>query len=77
MEFDELNAKVEYESVPEMWILLISLAGGFAGVVLGTFAFRHKTSFQLKIATAAVSRALTLVFLAMGRQTSPGMHSID
>jgi uncharacterized membrane protein YsdA (DUF1294 family) len=43
MGFDKLSAKMDYERVPEMWFFLISLAGGFGGVVLGMFTFHHKT----------------------------------
>lgn len=70
MGFDKMSAKVNFERVPEIWFFLISLAGGFVGVVLGMFVFRHKTgkmSFQLKIAAAAVLGTLVLVFLVMGR----------
>ena len=68
--FDKLSAKAGSERVPEMWFLLISLAGGFVGVVVGMLAFRHKTrktGFQIKIATAAVLSALILVFLVIGK----------
>jgi uncharacterized membrane protein YsdA (DUF1294 family) len=70
MGFDKMSAEVNSERVPEMWFFLISLAGGFVGVILGMFAFRHKTrkmSFQLKIAIAAVLATLVLLFLATGR----------
>ncbi|MGD0550190.1 MAG: DUF1294 domain-containing protein [Candidatus Bathyarchaeia archaeon] len=70
MGFDKMSAEVNSERVPEKWFFLISLAGGFVGVILGMFAFRHKTrkmSFQLKIATAAILATLMLVFLATGR----------
>ena len=70
MGFDKMSAEVNSGRVPEMWFFLISLAGGFVGVILGMFAFRHKTrkmSFQLKIAAAAVLATLMLVFLATGR----------
>jgi uncharacterized membrane protein YsdA (DUF1294 family) len=70
MGFDKMSARVNLERVPEMWFLLISLAGGFVGVMLGMLAFRHKTrktSFQLKIAAAAVLGTLVIVFLATGR----------
>jgi len=70
MEFDKLSAKAGSERVPEMWFLLISLAGGFVGVVLGMFAFHHKTSktgFQTKIAAAAILGTLVIVYLATGR----------
>jgi uncharacterized membrane protein YsdA (DUF1294 family) len=61
---------VNSERVPEMWFFLISLAGGFVGVIFGMFAFRHKTrkaSFQVKIAAAAVLGTLVLFFLVTGR----------
>jgi uncharacterized membrane protein YsdA (DUF1294 family) len=70
MGFDKMSAKVNSERVPEMWFLLISLAGGFLGVVLGMFVFRHKTrkaSFQLRIAAAAVLGTLLLFLLVTGR----------
>ena len=70
MGFDKLSAKAGSERVPEMWFLLISLAGGFVGVVLGMFAFHHKTSktgFQIKIAAAAVLGTLVIVYLVTGR----------
>jgi uncharacterized membrane protein YsdA (DUF1294 family) len=70
MEFDKLSAKAGSERVPEKWFLLISLAGGFVGIVLGMFAFRHKTrktSFQLKIIAAAVLGTLVIVWLVTGR----------
>ena len=70
MGFDKLSAKAGSERVPEIWFFLISLVGGFVGVVVGMFAFRHKTrkaSFQIKIATAAVLSALILVFLVVGK----------
>jgi uncharacterized protein YegP (UPF0339 family) len=53
MGFDKLSAKIDSERVPELWFVLISLAGGFSGVVLGMLVFHHKISkrsFQLKIA---------------------------
>jgi uncharacterized membrane protein YsdA (DUF1294 family) len=57
MGFDKLRAKIDSERVPELWFVLISLAGGFSGVVLGMLVFHHKSSkrsFQLKIAPPAV-----------------------
>jgi uncharacterized membrane protein YsdA (DUF1294 family) len=70
MGFDKLSAKAGSERVPEMWFLLISLAGGFVGIVLGMFAFHHKTSktsFQIKIAAAAILGTLVIFYLATGR----------
>lgn len=70
MGFDKLSAKAESERVPELWFVLISLLGGFTGVLLGIFVFHHKISkrsFQLKIATAAVVSALILLILVRGR----------
>ena len=52
MGFDKLSAEAKSERVPEWWFFLISVAGGFMGVVLGIFVFHHKVSkrsFQLKI----------------------------
>jgi uncharacterized membrane protein YsdA (DUF1294 family) len=70
MGFDKLSAKMNSNRIPEMWFVLISLAGGFGGVVLGMLVFRHKIrklSFQLKILVAAVLGILIIVFLIKGR----------
>ena len=70
MGFDKLSAKMNSERIPETWFLLVSLAGGFGGVVLGMLVFRHKTSkpsFQLKKLAAAVLGILIVVFLIKGR----------
>lgn len=70
MGFDKLSAKADSERVPELWFFLISLAGGFMGVVLGIFVFHHKISkpsFQLKIGVAAILAILILFFLTRGR----------
>ncbi len=70
MGFDKLSAKVDSERVPEMWFFLISLAGGFGGVLFGMFAFHHKTSkpsFQLKIVAAAVLGISIIFFVVKGR----------
>jgi uncharacterized membrane protein YsdA (DUF1294 family) len=68
MGFDKLSAKAGSERVPEFWFFLISLLGGFVGVVLGMLFFHHKIrklSFQLKIGTAAVLAILVLYFLVL------------
>ena len=70
MGYDKLSAKVNSERVPELWFFLISLAGGFTGVVLGMFVFHHKISkrsFQLKIGIASIMSILVLVILVRGR----------
>jgi uncharacterized membrane protein YsdA (DUF1294 family) len=70
MGFDKVSAKADSERVPELWFFLISLAGGFIGVVLGIFVFHHKISkpsFQLKMGVAAILAILILFFLARGR----------
>ena len=70
MGFDKMSASVNSQRIPEVWFFLISLAGGFVGVIIGMFAFRHKTrklSFQLKIVLAAILGTLVLVFLITGR----------
>jgi uncharacterized membrane protein YsdA (DUF1294 family) len=49
-----------------MWFFLVSLAGGFGGIVFGMLAFHHKMSkprYQLKIGTAAILAILMLLFL--------------
>ena len=70
MGFDKLSAKADSERVPELWFFLISVAGGFMGVMLGVFVFHHKVSkpsFQLKIGVAAILAILILFFLTRGR----------
>lgn len=70
MGFDKLSAKAGSERVPELWFFLISVAGGFMGVVLGIFVFHHKISkpsFQLKIGVAAILAIVILFFLTRGR----------
>ena len=70
MGFDKLSAKADSERVPELWFFLISLAAGFAGVMLGILVFHHKTSkrsFQLKISATAVISTLVLLILVRGR----------
>ena len=57
MGFDKLSAKMWSRRIPETLFLMVSLVGGFVGVVLGMLVFHHKTrkrSFQLKILVAAV-----------------------
>ena len=47
---------------------MISVAGGVVGVVLGMFAFHHKTSktsFQVKIALAALLSVVMLLVLGL------------
>ena len=65
MGFDKLSAKMGSERIPELWFVLCSLAGGIGGIVLGMFVFHHKvskTSFQLKVAAAAIPTILALLF---------------
>ena len=69
MGFDKLRAKLDSERVPEIWFFLISAAGGVMGVVLGMFAFHHKTSkrsFQVKIAIAALIASILFFSVLRG-----------
>jgi uncharacterized membrane protein YsdA (DUF1294 family) len=73
MGFDKLSAKIDSERVPELWFVLISLAGGFSGVVLGMLVFHHKISkrsFQLKIAVSALVSVVVLLILIRGKLPS-------
>jgi len=57
MGFDKMTAKLGSSRIPEAWFFILSLAGGFLGVVGGMYVFHHKTdktSFQIKIAVAMV-----------------------
>ncbi len=69
MGFDQLRAKLDSERVPEIWFFLVSAAGGVMGVVLGMFAFHHKTSkrsFQVKIAIAALIASILFFSVLRG-----------
>ena len=69
MGLDKLSAKTDSERVPEKWFFLISLAGGFGGIMLGMFAFHHKSNkpnFQLKIVAAALLGTSIMLFLIKG-----------
>ena len=68
MGLDKVRAKLESGRIPEMWFFVISVAGGVVGVVLGMFAFHHKTSktsFQVKIALAALLSVVMLLVLGL------------
>jgi uncharacterized membrane protein YsdA (DUF1294 family) len=71
--FDKRSAKIESERVPELCFVLITLAGGFSGVVLGMLVFHHKISkrsFQLKIAVSALVSVVVLLILIRGKLPS-------
>jgi len=66
MGFDKLSAKMGSERIPELRFALCSLAGGIGGIILGMIAFHHKvnkTSFQLKVAAAAIPTILVILFI--------------
>ena len=68
MGFDKLSAKMGSRRIPEALFFMVSLVGGFAGVVLGILVFHHKTnkrSFQLKIIVAAVLSVLMLFLFGL------------
>jgi len=68
MGLDKVRAKLDSGRIPEVWFFVISVAGGVVGVVLGMFAFHHKTSktsFQAKIALAAVLSVVMLFVLGL------------
>jgi len=68
MGFDKLSAKMGSRRIPEALFFMVSLVGGFFGVVLGMLVFHHKTSkrsFQLKILIAAVLSVLMLFLFGL------------
>jgi len=68
MGYDKLSAKLNSVRIPEALFFLVSLAGGFAGVLLGMPIFHHKTSkrtFQAKILVAAIMSVLMLFLLGL------------
>ena len=68
MGYDKLSAKLNSLRIPEALFFLVSLAGGFAGVLLGMPMFHHKTSkrtFQAKILVAAILSGLMLFLLGL------------
>lgn len=65
MGLDKLSAKLNTRRIPENLFFVLSAVGGVLGVVLGMLSFHHKTSktsFQVKIALAAVL-SLGLLFV--------------
>ena len=69
MGFDKLSARVGSERVPELLFFLISLGGGFGGIILGIIVFDHKISkrsFHFKIGVGTVSWILILLILIRG-----------
>ncbi len=68
MGYDKLSAKLNSVRIPEALFFLVSLAGGFGGVLLGMPIFHHKTSkrtFQAKILVAAILSGLMLFLLGL------------
>lgn len=52
MGFDKLAAIVRFHRVPELGFYLMTLLGGSIGMLIGMYAFRHKTrktSFQIVV----------------------------
>jgi uncharacterized membrane protein YsdA (DUF1294 family) len=67
MGFDKLSATIKSERAPEIWFVMISVVGGFVGVILGMLIFHHKTSktsFQIKIVMAAILGTIIAVLFA-------------
>lgn len=63
MAMDKQKAKKRTRRISEFSFLVLSLLGGFVGVFVGIFLFRHKTikrSFQLKILFGAATHLLIL-----------------
>ena len=68
MGFDKLSAKLGSRRIPEALFFMVSVVGGFIGVVLGMLVFHHKTSkrgFELKILATAVLSVLMLFLLGL------------
>jgi len=65
MGVDKLLAKGGFSRIRERTIWLLSLVGGFVGVILGGLVFHHKTSkpgFWGPVAASALVWALVLVY---------------
>ena len=44
--YDKISAKAATGRIPEMLLHLLSVAGGFAGALLGMLVFRHKSNLK-------------------------------
>ncbi len=44
--YDKISAKAGTGRIPEMLLHLLSVAGGFAGALLGMLVFRHKSNLK-------------------------------
>lgn len=44
--YDKISSKAGGGRIPEMLLHLVSLAGGFAGALLGMLVFRHKSNVR-------------------------------
>lgn len=44
--YDKVSSKAGAGRIPELILHLLSLAGGFAGALLGMLVFRHKSNFK-------------------------------
>ncbi|MCL5058648.1 MAG: DUF1294 domain-containing protein [Actinobacteria bacterium] len=66
MGLDKSRARTGARRIPERRFLLVSLAGGAAGVILGLRSFRHKTrhfKFAVVVPVIMVLQVLAAVWL--------------
>ena len=66
MAIDKQKAKKRRMRISEFSFLVVSILGGFVGVFMGSFLFRHKTikrSFQIKILFGTIIYLLILYLI--------------
>jgi len=70
--YDKITAILKWTRVPEVVLLMLTLAGGTVGALIGMLLFRHKTSkrgFLLRFAlVAAIQLALIAAYCILIRR---------
>ncbi len=66
MAFDKIFAKAKLPRIPEKTFYILGFLGGFLGIWIGVFTFRHKTqkdAFLGPLGLATLLSILALIFL--------------